>query len=124
MSGFGADTHPILGPILAIFAMSMVFQAPKLLGFAAQEAVTGARSMLRMAERATVATVMAGGAGGAAAGAAATSSEQAPTIYVDLRGTSGASGAARQEWDGPTFGAAASQAALPAPSGPSIIDQE
>ena len=125
MSGFGADTHPILGPILAIFAMAMVFKAPKLLGFAAQEAVTGARTMLRMAERATFASVMAGGAAGAAAGAAVASSEQAPTIYVDMRGAaSGTSGGSHQEWDGPSFGAAANQAALPAPSGPTIIDQE
>jgi hypothetical protein len=125
MSGFGADTHPILGPILAIFAMAMVFKAPKLLGFAAQEAVTGARTMLRMAERATFASVMAGGAAGAAAGAAAASSEQAPTMYVDMRGAAaGTSGGSRQEWDGPSFGAPPPQAALPPPAGPTIIDQE
>lgn len=125
MSGFGADTHPILGPILAIFAMAMVFKAPRMLGFAAQEAVTGARTMLRMAERATFASVMAGGAAGAAAGAAVASSEQAPTIYVDMRGTAaGTAGGSRQEWDGPSFGAPPAQAALPPPSGPTIIDQE
>jgi hypothetical protein len=119
---FCPPLNPILGPILAIFAMAMVFKAPKLLGFAAQEAVTGARTMLRMAERATCASVMAGGAAGAAAGAAAASSEQAPTIYVDMRNAGVVDGQERQEWDGPSFGAAASRAALPPASAPQIID--
>lgn len=125
LSGFGADTHPILGPILAIFAMALVFRAPRLLGLAAQEAVTGARTLLRMAERAAFASVVASGAAGAVASAVAAGGEQAPTIYVDLRGAaSGSPGTSRQEWDGPAFGAAATQAALPPSAAPTIIDQE
>lgn len=112
MTGFGVDTQPILGPILAVITMLMVFKAPKLLGFAAQEAVTGARTLLRTTERAAFAAFLGGGAGAAAAGAAA-GNPPAPVIHVDLRGTG--SPGVRQEWDGPSFGAA-THAALPAPS--------
>ncbi len=100
--------------------MALVFKVPKLLGFAAQEAVTGARTMLRLVERATFATVMAGGAAGAAAGASASSSPAAATVAVEVRGASaGFASGARPEWDGPSFGASATRAALPPPSGPS-----
>ncbi|NJM07186.1 hypothetical protein HC891_14870, partial [Candidatus Gracilibacteria bacterium] len=86
MSGFGVDTQPILGPILAVFAMLMVFKAPKLLGLAAQEAVTGARTMLRISERTVYDSLRgspAGGAGGDAS-ATTTSSNAPPTVYVDM----------------------------------------
>lgn len=130
MTGFGVDTQPILGPILAVVSMLMVFKAPRILGFAAQEAVTGARTLQRLTERALFASMMgssvaAGAAAGTAAGAAAAgSSGSAPTIYVDLRGAGVVDGQFRQEWDGPSFGAASSQAALPPPSAPQIIDAE
>ncbi|MEI7643782.1 MAG: hypothetical protein WCJ55_05655 [Chloroflexales bacterium] len=130
MSGFGVDTEPILGPILAVVTMFMVFKAPKLLGLAAQETVTGARTLWRMTERAAFAGMMgssvaAGAAAGTAAGAAAAgSSSNAPTIYVDMRNAGVVDGQYRQDWDGPSFGAAASQAALPPPAGPTIIDAE
>ncbi|MEN9938537.1 MAG: hypothetical protein RLZZ387_5116 [Chloroflexota bacterium] len=121
MSGFGVDTHAILGPILAIFAMCMVFRAPKLLGFAAQEAVTGARTLARMAERATFAAVTAGGAAAGAAAGAASAAESAPPIIINMPGApSGPS----SHWDGPSFGAAPPPAALPPPAGPNVIDQE
>lgn len=128
MSGFGVDTEPILGPILAVVTMFMVFKTPKLLGFAAQEAVTGMRTLSRWTERAAFAGLMggsaaAGAASGAAAGAAA-GSTGAPTIYVDLSNAGAADGRFSQEWDGPSFGAATAPPALPAPSGPTIIDQE
>lgn len=128
MTGFGVDTQPILGPILAVITMLMVFKAPRMLGFAAQEAVTGARSLWRMSERAAFAGMMGGGAAagtaaGTAAGAsAAGSSGNAPTIYVDMRNAGVVDGQYRQEWDGPSFGAAASRAALPPASAPQIID--
>lgn len=128
MTGFGVDTQPILGPILAVITMLMVFKAPRMLGFAAQEAVTGARSLWRMSERAAFAGMMGGGAAaGAAAGtaagaSAAGSSGNAPTIYVDMRNAGVVDGQYRQEWDGPSFGAAASRAALPPASAPQIID--
>ena len=127
MSGFGVDTEPILGPILAVVTMFMVFKAPKVLGFAAQEAVTGARSLWRMTERAAFASMMgssaAAGAAGTATGASeAGSSGNASTIYVDMRNAGVGDGQYRQEWDGPSFGAATSQAALPPASAPQIID--
>jgi hypothetical protein len=119
MTGFGVTTEPILGPILAVITMLMVFKAPKLLGFAAQEAVTGMRSVVRMGERAAFAGLMGGSvAASAAAGTAAAaggSGSAPPTIYVDLRNAGGSAGSAGQEWDGPAFGSA-SQAALPPPS--------
>lgn len=128
MSGFGVDTHPILGPILAIFAMCLVFRAPKLLGFAAQEALTGVRTLTRLTERAAFASVMAGSAAAAAAAGAAAAAENAPTIVVDLRGAQ-ASGAGGGDWDGPSFGASSTPPALPPPALPpgrarNIIDQE
>jgi hypothetical protein len=128
MTGFGVDTQPILGPILAVITMLMVFKAPRMLGFAAQEAVTGARSLWRMSERAAFAGMMGGGAAaGAAAGTAAGASAagsngNAPTIYVDMRNAGVVDGQERQEWDGPSFGDAASRAALPPASAPQIID--
>ncbi|MFV9506942.1 MAG: hypothetical protein AB4911_20520 [Oscillochloridaceae bacterium umkhey_bin13] len=123
MTGFGVDTQPILGPILAVITMLMVFKAPRMLGLAAQEAVTGARSLWRMTERAAFAGMMGGGAAGAAAGAAAAgSSGNAPTIYVDMRNAGVVDGQYRQEWDGSSFGAATSRAALPPASAPQIID--
>jgi hypothetical protein len=121
MSGFGVDTHAILGPILAIFAMCMVFRAPKLLGFAAQEALTGARTLARMAERATFAAVTAGGATAGAAAGATAAAEGAPPIIITMPGAPTGSGG---HWDGPSFGAAPPPAALPPPSGPNVIDQE
>lgn len=124
MSGFGVDTQPILGPILAIFAMCMVFRAPKLLGFAAQEAVTGVRSLARLGERAAFASAVgSSAAAGAAAGAAASSSSgsNTPTIVIDMRNGSPGGGG---DWDGPSFGAAPTPPSLPPPSGPNIIDQE
>lgn len=125
MSGFGVDTQPILGPILAVVTMLMVFKAPKALGFAAQEAVTGARSLWRMTERATIAGVIGGGvAGAAASGAAAGANNATPTIYVDMRNIGGVNGQHQQEWDGPTFGATMAQAALPAPAMPHVVDAE
>jgi hypothetical protein len=125
MSGFGVDTQPILGPILAVFAMLLVFKAPKLLGFAAQEAVTGARTMLRITERSVFAGATGGGGTASAAVEGAAASAAPPTIYVDMRGASaGTSGGSRQEWDGPSFGAATNQAALPPPAGRTTIDQE
>lgn len=130
MSGFGVDTQPILGPILAIFAMCMVFRAPKLLGFAAQEAVTGMRTLARVAERAAFASVVgSSAAAGAAAGAAAagtSSASNVPTIVIDL-GSPRAGGGST--WDGPSFGASPAPPSLPPPAlppggGPTIIDQE
>lgn len=127
LSGFGADTNPILGPILAIFAMCLVFRAPKLLGLAAQEAVTGARSLLRLAERAAFASVVGGSAAaGAATGAAtAAAKDSGPTIYINMPGAGGSGG---NHWDGPSFGQSAPPAlpppALPPGNSPTIIDQE
>ncbi len=120
MSGFGVDTEPILGPILAVVTMVLVFKAPKALGLAAQEAVTGARSLWRLTERVVLASTL----GSSAAAGAAAASGQGATIYVDMRSASVAAGQYRQEWDGPAFGAATHQAALPPPAGPTVIDQE
>lgn len=129
LSGFGADTHPILGPILSIFAMCVVFRAPRLLGFAAQEAVTGTRSLFRLAERAVFASTVAGSAAaGAAEGAAAataTSGGSAPTIHINMPGAPNGGG----YWDGPSFGQSSTPPSLPPPAlppgnGPTIIDQE
>lgn len=129
LSGFGADTNPILGPILAIFAMCVVFRAPRLLGLAAQEAVTGTRSLLRLAERAVFASTVAGsaamGAAEGAATAAATGGQSTPTIYINMPGAGGGG----QQWDGPSFGQPSAAPALPPPAlppgnGSNIIDQE
>lgn len=131
LSGFGVDSNPILGPILAIFAMCLVFKAPKVLGLAAQEAVTGAQTLLRLAERAAFASVVgSSAAAGAAAGAAgvgkesaAAASATAPTIHVYMPGAGG------NHWDGPSFGQPSAPPALPPPAlppgnGPNIIDQK
>ena len=113
LSGFGVTNQPILGPLLAVVAMLMVFQAPRLLGFAAQEAVTGARSLWRMAGRSTAAALMAPGmatGAGAAAGTAAAAplgnAAYHPPIPAATTQQAAASGSgsggtrAGQEWDG------------------------
>lgn len=120
MSGFGVDTQPILGPILAIFAMCMVFRAPKLLGFAAQEAVTGMRTLARVAERAAFASVVGSSAAAGAAAGATSAAESAPPIIITMPGAPGSSGG---HWDGPSFGATPPPPALP-PGGSNVIDQE
>jgi len=51
MSGFGVETHPILGPVLGIFAMFMALKAPKLVGLAAQETITGGRTIMNIVKR-------------------------------------------------------------------------
>ena len=121
LSGFGVTNQPILGPLLAIVTMLMVFQAPRLLGFAAQEAVGGARNVWRMAGRAAMVTLTApGGAGGGAVGAAAGAAGgvgspgippgPAPTTPASARASASGSGGGRDDgdtapsWDGPAFG--------------------
>jgi len=69
MSGFGVATHPILGPVLGIFAMFMALKAPKLVGLAAQETITGGRTILNIVKSsATTAMKSSGGGGGSTPG--------------------------------------------------------
>jgi hypothetical protein len=68
MSGFGVATHPILGPVLGIFAMCMALKAPKLVGLAAQETITGGRTIMNMMKSSAVMAMKSGGGGGGASG--------------------------------------------------------